>query len=150
MSPALFALAALLALPQAAFPAGPAFSAQDQQTAPAPSAAPRKTQVKKKGKKAKAGRKQARKKKQSPAREAEQTQAQSKADAECANLDPGLCEKDADCMCSAKGCFKGSMSYYERCVNKEENCLDFCWSRLLDAPYAMKCVDHKCASTTAP
>ena len=132
---------ALLACPALSAPgAEPAPPAQDQQAAPA---APRKAHSKKKGKAR--TRRQAPKKKQEPAPEAA-----ADAKPECKDMDPGLCEKDADCVCAAKGCFKGGRQYYDRCVDKEESCLDFCWTRLLDKPTVMKCTNHRCESTTAP
>ena len=60
----------------------------------------------------------------------------------CGVSDPLHCNDDKDCICEARGCFRGNKHYYEKCINKEKICLDYCG--LPGSTTISKCVQNKC------
>ncbi|HII72717.1 TPA: eight-cysteine-cluster domain-containing protein [Candidatus Woesearchaeota archaeon] len=61
--------------------------------------------------------------------------------------DPLSCSSDADCVCggvdkNTQRCFLGNKAYYDRYVDKEKACPDFCGG--LDGSMIVRCVDKQC------
>jgi len=58
-----------------------------------------------------------------------------------------FCNADSDCICDgfdikADTCFLGNKYYYEKYVDKERDCADFCTG--FAGNYETRCVDNKC------
>ncbi len=57
------------------------------------------------------------------------------------------CEEDSDCVCGGVDpytgkCFMGNVRYYDRYVDKERSCPDFCTG--VDGSLVMRCIDDEC------
>lgn len=59
-------------------------------------------------------------------------------------MDPFYCQSHDDCICTdLEGCFLGNKEYFEKCVNKERGCLDYCagWGQP-----PVKCFYNQCTN----
>ena len=59
-----------------------------------------------------------------------------------------LCNTDSDCICGGfdekdNSCFLGNNEYYEKYVNKERQCPDFCGG--IASNLVVKCINNQCA-----
>lgn len=69
---------------------------------------------------------------------------------DCSKIDSKSCKKDYDCICGGKDmfsneCFLGNVDYYEKCVDKNKECPDFC--RGITGWLKIKCINNRCVQT---
>ena len=60
----------------------------------------------------------------------------------CGVSDPLYCKNNQDCICEAAGCFMGNRHYYDKCIDKEKICLDYCG--LPGLTLISQCIRNRC------